>query len=437
MPNLDDLEIDIYDKDFGFLAAHRNPLDATEFVPKFNAAGTSTLIVDPASDVADILNNTDGVRLIARYRDEHLLSGMIRSDQGPITPNGQLTFTVEDDYRILNNTAAWVAPANPVTPAALDQLGQAWQTGAAGTAGTTTGQSGYFVWPDGVDTAEAAIKHIITVNLVTRLGRPVTVLPNQDRGGDARAAGILTNLTPRNGTLADEVAPILEWSGLGLRVWQEPRGNGYLIDVFEPQTWPSALDHTSGALAGGGYERHRPTATRILAGGPGEGPDRAFATLADAALEDRYNDVIEIFAEATGATLEWPESLAEAFRVPKYFTLRPEVADNLKTRFTNYLTAAARKKLDENAATASITAALAETDAFHMYGEDGLRPGDLIPIVTRVGTLSERITSATLTLSDGLTITPTLGKTTNEDDGDIWEAIATIAAGISRMSRST
>lgn len=432
---MQDLEIDVHDKTLEFLHPHRNPLDGTELVAKFNAAGNATLTVSPDSDVAEILSTIDGARIVARYRDEHFLSGMIRSDSGSVTPQGDLTFTVEDDYRILANAIAWVAPSNPVAPEALADLGQAWQTGAAGTAGTTTGQSGHFVFPDGIDSAEAAIKHLVTANLVDRLNRPVTVLPNQDRGGNIRTGGLLDTLTPRNGSVADEVAPILEWSGLGLRVWQEPRGDRYLVDVWEPETWPSVLDHTSGAVPSGSYERHRPTITRVLAGGPGESADRAFYSVADTALEEKYGDLIEVFADATGATLEWPESLAEAFRVPKYYTLRPEVSDNLKSRFLNYLDAAARKKLAEGAALAKITAALAETEAFHLYGPDGLHPGDIVPILTHAGNLEERITSATLALSSGLTVTPTLGES-GDDDEDLWVAIAAVAGAVRRISRS-
>ena len=435
MPSASDLTIDVYSKDFEFLQPLSNPLDTTELIPKFNAKGTATLIVAPDASVNEFLQE-DGARIVAHYRDEHLLSGMIRSDSGSLTPNGTVSYVVDDDYRILDGALAWVAPTRPLQPAALADLGQAWQTGPAGPAGTTTGQSGHFVWPAGIDTAEAMIKHLIQANLVTRLGRPVTVLPNQDRGGNARTGGLMSTLTPRFGKLSEEIAPILEWSGLGLRVWQEDRGSGLLIDVFEPETWPSELDYSSGALAGGEYERHRPTATRVVAGGPGEGPDRAFRVVIDSALEDRYGDVIEEFVDATGATLEWPSSLADAFQVAKYFLLRSEVSTDLKNRFQNYLEAAAKKKLVELSASASISANLAETEAFSMYGPDGLRPGDLVPIATPAGPIVERISSVTLALSNGLTVTPTLGKMSADEDEAIWEAIAAIATGFRRLSRS-
>lgn len=434
MPDLSDLDIAVYSKDFEFLQPLTDPQDGTEFLPKFNAKGSATLVLAPDAEVNEYLQE-DGARIVAQYRGEHLLSGMIRSDSGSLTPAGTISYAVEDDYRVLENTLALVAPERPLMPAALADLAQAWQTGPAGTVGTTTGQSGYFVWPAGIDSAEAMIKHIVQANL-DRLGRPVTVLPNLDRGGDARAGGLMATLTPRNGSLAEEVAPILEWSGLGLRVWQEPRGDGLLLDVFEPDTWPTELDYSSGALQDGDYERHRPTATRMVVGGPGDGPDRAFYGVVDAELEEQYGDVIELFVDATGATLEWPESLSDAFRVAKYFVLRSEVSTELKNRFLGYLQAAGRKKLDENRATASIAAALAETEAFSMYGPDGLRPGDLVPIATPAGPIIERITSATLALSNGLTVTPTLGDATSDEDEAIWEAIAAIAAGFRRLSRS-
>lgn len=159
-------------------------------------------------------------------------------------------------------------------------------------------------------------------------------------------------------------------------------------------------------------------------------------SVVDAELEARYGDVIEVFVDATGATLEWPESLSDTFRVAKYFTLRPEVGSDLKTRFLAYLEAAGKKKLDELRATASIAAALAETEAFTMYGDGGLRPGDLVPIATPFEPIVERITSATLALSNGLTVTPTLGNITTDEDEAIWEAIAAIASGFRRQSRS-
>lgn len=435
MPDLSDLSVDVYSKDFEFLHPLTNLGDDTEFVAKFNAKGNATLEVDPSADVNEFLQ-ADGARIVAQYRGEHVLSGMIRTDGGSLTPEGSVVYSVDDDYRILEGSLALVAPQRPLEPVTLSDLAQAWQTGPAGTVGTTTGQSGHFVWPTGVDSAEAMIKHVIQANVVDRLGRPVTVLPNLNRGGNARADGFMATLTPRNGSVAEEIAPILEWSGLGLRVWQEPRGDRLLVDVFEPATWPSELDYRSGALPAGDWERHRPTATRIVVGGPGEGPDRAFFGIADTALEAQYGDVIEQFVDATGATLEWPESLSDAFRVAKYFILRTEVTDDLKLRFLSYLEAAGRKKLDENRATASIAATLAETDAFHMYGPDGLRPGDLVPIATPAQSISERITSATLTLSNGLKVTPNLGNMTTDEDEAIWEAIASIASGFRRLSRS-
>lgn len=435
MPNIEDLEVNVYSKSYEFLGPLSNPLDGTEISPKVNAKGSAHLVVAPDAYINEALQE-DGARIVASYLGENIFSGMIRGDAGELNPRGDLTYDAESDWRVLENTLALVAPANPLQPAALADLAQAWQTGPAGTEGTTTGQSGYFQWPDEISSAEGLIKHICEVNLVDRLGRPVTIAPNLDRGGNARAAGIVATLTPRNGNLAEEIAPLLEWSNLILTVRQEQRGDGLILDVAEPQTWPSELDYLSGALTSGDWQRHLPTATRVVAGGPGEGPDRAFYSVVDADLEDRYADVIEVFVDATGATLEWPESLADTFRVAKYFLLRPEVDAGLKSRFTSYLEAAARKKLEENRATASIAAALAETPAFSMYGENGLRPGDLVPIATPAGRISERITSATLTLSNGLTVTPTLGESTSDEDQEIWEAIASIAAGFRRLSRS-
>lgn len=410
----------------------RNGLGAFEF----RIRGT-----DPMAE--DVLRK--GCRIAIQYRGKPLYSGAVRTKQGSLLPNGDIVFQLQDDWRLLANTLALVAPTQAIKPTTMSATAasgwaQATLPGGSGTAGadgTIQGQLGHYTWPAGAPMSESAIKAIITANLVTRLGRAVTVKPDGARGGNASTAGMLPIVRMLN--VAEAVLPILDWSGLVLRVVQPLGGSTVEVDVYEPQTWAAPLTVGSGVVPDGTWTLSPPAATRAFVGGPGEGAARAFWEMRDATgLEADYGDIIEVFRDATGAQLDWPASVAETYRVAKYYLLRPEVSAASKTALTNYLNAAGRKGLGEGLPTTGVQATLSETEDFYFGGADGIQLGDLVTVKDASGQVfADRITEAKFSLtSGGFTVEPVLGEKTNDPDRRLAQAVTALAASQRKLSAS-
>lgn len=410
-------------------------VDYYSFAPRLNAQGSAEIAV-PSDAPINTLLRTPGTRLSCRYRGEHLMSGPLRTQQGPfITAAPSTIYSLQDDWRILVNTLAWVNPGAPIEPTSLDSPGQAWQV-SPGTSGTTAGQAQYYEWPSSIISAEAAIKHLITVNAVTRLGRPVTVLPNEGRGGNARVAGLLPDIRFQN--IAEAIEILLEWSGLVMSVWQDFDTPTIYVDVREPSVWPQVITPSSGIITDGDWSRMAPDATRMVVGGPGQEAERAFWEVRDTTgLESEYGDIIEVFRDATGAKLEWPADLAQDRKVAKYFRLRSDVDAAAKTAFTQYLTSAGRTGLAEGAPTSSLGVALMESEEFQFAGEHGIHLGDWLTASSNGIDITERITEATVTLTakDGDRAIPVLGKRSDDPDQNLWDAIAGVDQALLNIIR--
>jgi hypothetical protein len=445
--------IDVYTKSFEWVGRITDPVSINGSV-RHNALSNFQFRLragDPM--IEDVLRK--GCRITMQYRGVGLVSGMVRTKQGDLLPNGDVVFQLQGDWRILPNTTAVVAPAHPLTPTALTATipagwGQTWLPGGgadAGPDGTTQGQYGYYLWPDGsaasagvyVAYAESAVKNLIDVNALKRLGRPITIAPDLQRGGDARAAGVLPNV--RMSKLEDAVRPLLAWSGLGLRVMQEAMGKTINVEVYEPSEWGAPLTVASGVVEDGGWSLNPPIATRVIVGGPGELADRAFWGSVDAGLEGEYGDIIEVFRDATGAGLKWPDALAEVYRVAKYYLLRPEVSFPDRVTFTNYLNAAAAVGLLDGVPTAGVQASLSESETFYFGGTDGVQLGDRVTIKTGEGAsvqeFTDIITEAKFSLSStGFEVEPILGIKSDDPNRALADAVATLAASQRRLSTS-
>lgn len=441
----------VYDKRRDWVGRIADPVSIAGSV-RFNAMGGFEYRLrakDPM--IEDVMKK--GARVAMQYRDEDLFSGMVRTKNGSLLPNGDVVFQVQDDWRMLVNTLALVRPGGSLTPTSLvatteAALGQAWLEGAAGPDGTTQGQSGYFSWPDSLGpvdgltglptaTAEAAIRYVILVNLAERLGLPVTLNPDLGRGGDVRGAGMLPAV--RMAKVSEAVEPLLEWAGLGLRMLQRAGSSAIEAEVYEPTPWAAPLSVGSGIIPKGDWTLGAPNATRAIVGGPGEGADRVFAEVRDGTgLEDDYGDIIEVFRDATGANLKWPSSLAEAYQVPKYFDLRPEVPAADKVALAAYLRTAGRKGLSEGAPTTGVQAALSETPGFHFGGADGVHLGDPLTIKDASGSIfTDRVTEAKFSLTaSGLTVEPVLGQKVDDPNLQLARAVANLATAQRRMSAS-
>jgi hypothetical protein len=440
-----DVPFEIYAVNSAFRRLQRigDPNSAT-FTPRHRGQGSGQLVLD-ARDSNNEWLLEKGSRLIVRYKGEHLMSGKVRAPAGELQEGRSITYQLQDDYRWLANTLAYIRPAGPVAPTNMTagdpgSLGQAWlPAGAvAGASGTVAGQFPYFLWPDSITTAEAAVKHVIHANFdrMNRLRpnrRRYLATPDQGRGGNARAAGILPQL--RLGTLLDAADPLLDWSGLGIRIWQEPFGpQGAYVDVYQPAVRAQALTLESGILQSGKWSLADTSATAGLVGGPGELAARAFREFVDLEREAEEGDAIEVFREATSAALNWPDSLDDSLKVAKYYVLRAGIPDADKARFLAELDAAGQKSLDEAAPTAGVSATVSETDDFAYGGPRGFHVGDRMKVATSQGMIFEdAVTECTLSIgSDGFKVTPTIGEKKDDPQAATMRAIVRLARSNSR-----
>jgi len=434
-------QISIFDKAFVWKGVLGSPTFQS-WTPRFNKLGTGEFGVAPTDPMLAFLY-APGARVRVTYKGEHQISGPVLHPSGPLATNGTVTFQVEDDGRALQNTLAWVNPQNVLTPTALTAsssaaLAQSWLPdgpSSVGPDGTTQGQYGYMVWPVEVVSAESAVKWLVSTNAVGRLNRPITVAADLVRGGDAVAAGMLPQV--RMGQLDEAVAELLEWSGLGLKLWHDGVNPTVYADVWAPTVWPQTLTVESGIVVAGEWSKQNPTATRIVVGGPGEDVARAFWGVTDAAREAEYGDIIEVFRDATGANLDWPSTLAEVYRVAKYYLLRGEVSAAAKTEFRKQLNMAAGRGLTEGAPTSGLSLELSETVSF-FYGPGGFHVGDQITVESNGLYFTDRITECEMseTVEAGVIVTPRVGSRQDDPDTIFARSIERLAAAQRQISTS-
>lgn len=429
--------VTIYSKALAFQQVLGSALTYS-FTPRWTL-GTGEIITR-SSDPANALLGQPGARVVVQYRGEVLLSGFVQLRTGSVLRSGTVAWQLYDDRYLLTFVRAWVRPGQNL--AAVSLTDQAQQVpGASHVDGRADG-TGYYAWPAGVNTAEAAIKRVISDNLA-RFGPNVaqgkiTVLPDQGRGGDARAAGMLPQL--RFDSLHDGLADLLTWSKLLLKVWQAPGATTLQLDVSTPKTWQQAIGGASRIVSDGTYQVGAPTLTRSILGGPGDDAARVFYQQTDATgLEDTYGFAVEGFSDATGATLKWPDGLDQSLQVAMYYLQRTDVAAADKAALSTYLAQAAKTALSAGLPTAGLSLTLSETASFHYGGTDGYHVGDYLTVVIEGGpTITQQITEATLTYSaEGFTVTPTVGAITNDATLQLAQAVAGIASVVGRISTRT
>jgi hypothetical protein len=237
------------------------PLDVKPVI-RHNIRSTATFRVD--SDhirVSDLM--TPAARVVIYRHGEFQMSGPVRLAAGQFAIDSALTFTVEDDFRILNNWLVWPKPTAAVTAQDVEYR-------------TITGS------------AETVVKTVMMENAL-RLGFPLTVAPDQGRGS-------VGTYTFRFHPAYDRLFPAVDQAGIGVTV--KHSGNGLLLDCYEPRNYPHLLSPESGTVIGGTYSLSGPTATRVVIGGNGEGVARDFRTFSDSAREVDWVDVIEVMKDA-------------------------------------------------------------------------------------------------------------------------------------------
>lgn len=410
----------VFDRDFEIVGKVGAP-SSYKVDRVHNEAGTGSLAVPVGLTINQHLL-ADG----ARYRFEH--KGMRKSTGwiGDVTgPFGNVQgasnmYALLDDSCILDETLAWVAPGNPIKANALGDPAQTVLIpGTTNTPGTVENLRGYFAWATG--SVEFAVKDMLQQNF-DRLGSRVTILPNQDRGGSAPT--VMPDV--RFKTLRQGIQPLLDAGQLGIDVWHEPGEETLFVDVYETTDWGQPLTEASGVIKGGGtVTRRAARATRAVAGGPGEEAARAFDEHVDAELEAKIGRVIEVFRNATGASLKWPNDLADTFRVAIYYLQRATEPD--RAEFISYMRQACFDAIAEGRPTSSVSVELAQTENFYVGGENGIERGTRVELRPSVGdpiTDVVTIERYSLTKGYGETAVPVLGNPHQEtEDGRIWAAV--------------
>lgn len=362
--------ISVYDKNRAFRCQIGNPASLTATV-RHNLTSTLTMSV-PLNHkrMGELL--ADGARLKTSFKGEHLISGPITADE--LTTDGVTglyTVTVEDDLRILWDILGWPVPGSLIS----NQTAAEYRT--------YTGN------------AETILKDAVTENGVTRMGIPgLSVATNLNRGAII-PGGVPLRMHP----LADQMFPALEDAGIGVSVKQI--GAGLVLDVYEPATHPRALSVKGRTLKQVTMNRTRPTASRVVIGGQGEGTARNFRLLVDTARETQYGMRAETFRDARDDNT-------------------PAVMD-----------ARGQETLNEHGPKNGVSLTLAGSGIFQ-YGPGGFHVGDRIPVKVQDGiTITEVIRECTLTWvsPEYAREEPTIGEITNQPERITAQRLAALGRG--------
>lgn len=346
--------------------------DELECTVRLNAASDLSFTVADDDDQVGVLTE-QGSRVVVEYAHDpddplspmHLVSGLVAERSGDSAP-GTRTFAVLDDWAYVMGLLGVPNPAGSIT-----------QQGDEDAYYTVTGP------------AETVVKtHVAAA--AGFWGVPVTVAPDLGRGASISVA-------VRMHPLMDRLFPAVTLAGLRVTVQQS--GAGLVVDVVEPETLTTPLTEASGVVQSGRFTTQPPTITQVIAGGGGEGIARVFVQEIDAAAETAWGIV------------------------------RPAFLDARDTTDTGVLTARAQERLAEGAATAGVSAALAETDDFR-FGVT-VNVGDTAEIhLVGAPPITDRVTEAHLswTADDGLTVTPHVGEVATTFADLVTAAVQQVAA---------
>lgn len=364
--------ISVYDKAFNPLDWIGAPLELHATV-RHNAASIASFALD-ADDEQVAALTAPGSRVVIDYFHDpsdplatmFLISGPVGERTGETGPAGTRTFDVDDDW---NDVLGMLGYPNPA--GGIDEQGDedAYHT--------VTGS------------AEHVVKTFVAAN-ATRLGLPVTVATDLDRGDNV-------TVSVRMHKLEDRLFPAVTQAGIGVSVQQS--GATILVDCYEPAIIADPLTEASGVVASGKFTAHPPLVTRAVTGGGGEGTSRVFRRVIDSTAEAAWGVKREVFVDARDTT-------------------DPAVLDKR-----------AQEAIAEGAAVTGLSANLSETDDFR-YGVT-INRGDTVPIqLVGAPLVTDTVTEAQFdwTDTDGLVVTPHVGDTTTTFEEITAAALAQVAA---------
>lgn len=373
----------VYDRDFAFQGYIGNPINLA-VTPRFNETGTATVEMDLNHRLAPAILD-DGSRLVVYKDGLFVLSGRIfqKNAEGPAV-KGKLTFYVKSDFRMTHQVLGWPLPLS----ALADQ-----------------GNGTYNI----TGNAEGAIKTLVTQNMVTRLGLPVTVATDLGRGATI-PAGVDIRFHP----LYEKAFPAIELAGLGVTF--EQHDGTIVMDVFDPPVYPFTLTEESGILQWWSWSAVDAAATRVIAECSGEATDsKLYAQAISTDLETAYNDAVEV--HRLGSNGGGSEE-TDAERLVK-------------------LAADAQEGLDEAAPRAGFAVRLSETGTFR-YGQNGLVVGALVTISVGGVTRTDYLREVTMTYSRdrGVEVTPIVGDIRDNPDRLIAGFLARLKKSINDLKAS-
>lgn len=410
--------ITVWDKTFAFQQFVGDPVYAT-VTPRWPGVGTAEVRLR-ATDPANEWLQKEGANITVQYKDsEVIFSGPVTSWQGSFLLGGTVTYQFDDWYTLLRETLGFVVPSGDLQAASLTDEAQTYLApGTTHTAGAADG-NGYYHWPSTV--AESAVKAVLTANF-TRLNRPVTVLPDQGRGGTLASDDMPTVRFDDLETVCEKITTL---GALRIRVWLEPGNTRLSLETYPQKTYAHALTYESGVLQDGNFSTQAPGATRVIVGGPGEDTARAFYGSTDTAAETAWGRPIETFQDSTSnADLIWPDTYTDAQKVPKYYPVNPDISSANKTAFLKTLAVSAADALAAASAKSGIEVTLSETDAWHYGGLDGFTVGDIVTVSSGGVAFTDAITEATLAWSvESFTVTPVVGPRTDDPDVLLLQAV--------------
>lgn len=298
-------------------------------------------------------------------------------DSSSPTAGKTVTFSVEDDWRVMEHLQLWPVP------------------------GSAIGSQGAAAYDVRSGDAETVIKGYAAAN-AGRLPYPLTMATNAHRGSTVFGSARFVRM-------ADQLVPLAAAGGVGIRVDQV--GSGLVLDVYVPVDRSArTLSEAAGTLTSWALTKTGPSATAIIVGTDGEGTLRHFSMTQDTALRDEYGDYIEAFVDARDLL----------------HTQTSEVAQR----------AAAALLTGQPQAGWSVT--MAETDVVR-YGRN-LLVGDLVKVqVTPNLALIDRLSECTLTWGDkGLTVAPKVGAATSQSQPNrlLARGIASALRGIQSLRSS-
>ncbi|MFJ3957693.1 hypothetical protein [Arthrobacter sp. NPDC090010] len=345
--------LDIVTKDFRW-AGVLGDAEELHASPAHNAQPTAMITVPARSKKIPLLIE-EGTRVEITHDGRFLMGGPLleATGAGPAV-NGTMTFLLMDDYRQLSSFLCWPVPGSPLSS-----------------------QNSEYHKVSGP--AETVLKSIVTAN-AARMGLPISCAPDLGRGARINAAMRFHTIEERLGTALDA-------AGIGVTVRRV--GTGFVVDCYEPRSYPKTLTEESGVVTSWEWKRKAPEATDVIIGGQGEGTARVFKHFA--APDDRatrWKDRREVFRDARDSDDE---------------------GDVYATR--------ASETFAETAQKTGLKLGLSETKNFR-YGTT-VTVGDKLSVQVGQGlTITDILRQADIswTRNDGEDITPTMGEFESADD---------------------